>query len=181
MIANSNAERTSLAKVRAISGASPRGALSIFNRRLVCALGRSGRRALKREGDGATPVGLWRVREAFYRPDRQQRPLTSLPLRAIRRGWGWCDAPNDRNYNRLVRLPYPASTELLWRDDGLYDLIIVLGYNDLPRRRCAGSAIFVHVASPGYAPTEGCITLSVNDIRWFLEKSCSNTAVRVMP
>ena len=138
--------------------------------RLPCALGRSGRRALKREGDGATPVGAWPIREAFYRADRLRRPRTAIPLRAIRRNWGWCDAPADRNYNRFVRLPYPVSAESLWRDDGAYDIIVVLGYNDHPRRRGGGSAIFVHLARPGYTPTEGCVALSMRDLRLLLTK-----------
>jgi L,D-peptidoglycan transpeptidase YkuD (ErfK/YbiS/YcfS/YnhG family) len=83
-----------------------------------------------------------------------------LPVRAIGRGDGWCDASADRNYNRLVRHPYPASAEQLWREDGLYDIVIVLGYNERPRVRGRGSAIFMHVASLGYTPTAGCIALT---------------------
>jgi L,D-peptidoglycan transpeptidase YkuD (ErfK/YbiS/YcfS/YnhG family) len=115
---------------------------------------------LKREGDGATPSGRWALREVLYRPDRGMRPRTGLPLHAIGEQDGWCDCPADRNYNRRVRLPYPASAERLCREDGLYDVIVVLGYNDRPRGRGRGSAIFMHVARPGYAPTEGCIALA---------------------
>ena len=83
-----------------------------------------------------------------------------LPARAIRPDDGWCDASADRNYNRPVRHPYSASAERLWRSDGLYDLVVVLAYNERPRVRGRGSAIFMHVARPGYAPTEGCIALA---------------------
>jgi len=82
-----------------------------------------------------------------------------LPVRPIDRDYGWCDAPGDRNYNRLVRHPYPASAERLWRPDALYDVVVVLDHNVRPRVRGHGSAIFMHVARPGYAPTEGCIAL----------------------
>jgi L,D-peptidoglycan transpeptidase YkuD (ErfK/YbiS/YcfS/YnhG family) len=125
-----------------------------------CALGRAGCRARKREGDGATPVGRWPMLRVLYRPDRVPRPRTKLPARPIRESDGWCDAPADRNYNRPVRLPYPASAEAMWRHDGLYDLVVVLDYNVRPRLRGRGSAIFMHVAKPGYAPTEGCIALA---------------------
>jgi L,D-peptidoglycan transpeptidase YkuD (ErfK/YbiS/YcfS/YnhG family) len=81
-------------------------------------------------------------------------------VRAIRERDGWCDASADRNYNRPVRHPYPASAERLWRADGLYDIVVVLDCNDRPRVRGRGSAIFMHVAKPGYAPTEGCIALA---------------------
>jgi L,D-peptidoglycan transpeptidase YkuD (ErfK/YbiS/YcfS/YnhG family) len=95
----------------------------------------------------------------LYRPDRLLRPQARLPLATIRPNAGWCDAPGDPNYNRAVAHPYPASAERLWRKDGLYDVIAVLGYNDRPRVRGRGSAIFLHVAASGYPPTEGCIAL----------------------
>lgn len=119
---------------------------------------------MKREGDGATPIGQWPVRQVFYRADRLPRPRTALPLRRIHRRDGWCDAPADRNYNRPVSHPYPASAEEMWRKDELYDLVVVLGYNDRPRRRGAGSAIFMHVARDDLKPTAGCVALRRADI-----------------
>ncbi|WP_290980440.1 L,D-transpeptidase family protein [Hyphomicrobium sp.] len=132
--------------------------------RLPCALGRSGMRALKREGDGATPLGRFPVRQIMVRSGVKP-PLSVLKTRAIRRNDGWCDSPCDRNYNRPVKLPYPASAERLWRGDGLYDVVVVLAYNDVPRVRNRGSAIFMHIARPDFAPTEGCIALRERDLR----------------
>lgn len=134
------------------------------------ALGRGGTAtaAAKREGDGITPSGRYRLRWVYYRADREAAPRTLLPVRAIDPGDGWCDAPDDPLYNRPVRLPYPASCEHLWRNDGLYDLIVVLGHNDAPVVAGAGSAIFLHVARPDYAPTEGCVALAVADLRALL-------------
>src|SRR5262245_43476871 len=130
-----------------------------------CALGRAGSRVVKREGDGATPIGRWRVGEVFYRMDRLRRPRTQLPVRPLRRLDGWCDAVGDRNYNRPVRHPYAASAEKLWRSDSLYDLILTLNHNTRPRVQGHGSAIFLHVAGPGYPTTAACIFCR-----------CSNTA-----
>lgn len=124
-----------------------------------CALGAGGLRALKREGDGGTPVGRLRLCHVLYRPDRIGRPRTALPVSAIRPQAGWCDDPGDRNYNRPVTLPYRGRAERLWRDDGLYDLLVVLDHNERPRIKGRGSAIFLHVARPGHTPTEGCIAL----------------------
>jgi L,D-peptidoglycan transpeptidase YkuD (ErfK/YbiS/YcfS/YnhG family) len=121
-------------------------------------------RPLKKEGDGATPLGVWPIVQAFYRPDRLRRPTTPLPIQALRPDFGWCDAARDRNYNRKVTLPYPASAETLWREDRLYDLLAVLDYNIAPRVRGRGSAIFLHAARPGYAPTEGCIALKLEHL-----------------
>ncbi|MGZ8995578.1 MAG: L,D-transpeptidase family protein [Rhodospirillales bacterium] len=129
-----------------------------------CAIGRGGIRPDKREGDGATPSGRFPLREAFYRPDRLAPPSTRLALRALAEADGWCDDPADAAYNRLVRLPHPARCEQLWRADALYDLLIVVGYNDAPVKRGRGSAIFIHVAAPGYTPTEGCVALALPDL-----------------
>jgi L,D-peptidoglycan transpeptidase YkuD (ErfK/YbiS/YcfS/YnhG family) len=115
------------------------------------------------EGDGITPVGAYAVREIFYRADRIAKPVTTLPLRATQENDGWCDAPDDPNYNRWVALPYRASAEHLWREDHLYDLVVVLGYNDDPVVPGKGSAIFLHLAKPGYSATQGCVALAYDD------------------
>ena len=127
-------------------------------------IGRSGISPAKREGDGATPAGAFPLRAVLYRPDRLDRPRTSLPVSEIRPDDGWCDDPASPDYNRPVRLPHAAACETLWRDDGLYDLLIVAGYNDDPVVAGAGSAIFVHVAAPGGGPTEGCVALKKPDL-----------------
>ena len=132
--------------------------------RLRCAIGRRGVSAQKREGDGATPVGTFAMRQLLYRPDRESRPQTALPYAALEPDDGWCDAPDDPAYNRPVLLPYPASAEHLWRDDRIYDLIVVLGYNDDPVVPGQGSAIFLHLAGPDFAPTAGCVALAHADL-----------------
>ncbi len=147
-----------------------RGVIELGPMRMPCALGRAGIRQRKREGDGGTPAGQWRLITVFYRPDRRIRPSTGLPVRPIGANDGWCDAPGDRNYNRAVRLPYPASHEKISREDSLYDIVVVLDYNIRPRRRGAGSAIFMHVARPGYMPTEGCIALKAEHLARLLTR-----------
>jgi len=115
----------------------------------------------KREGDLASPAGVWPLRQAFYRPDKfAAPPQTRLPLTPLSPELGWCDASADPAYNRLVALPYPASAERLWREDGVYDLIVVLGYNDDPPTPGAGSAIFWHLARPDWRGTEGCVAIT---------------------
>ncbi len=104
-------------------------------------------------------MGAWACAKVFYRPDKLKRPPTPLHTEPLRGNFGWCDAPGDRNYNRQVALPYAASAENLWRPDHLYDVIVVLDYNMRPRSRGRGSAIFLHVARPSLAPTEGCIAM----------------------
>lgn len=150
--------------VRGLSRRRLTGTIELGSLRFACALGRSGRATLKREGDGATPLGCFGIVGVRYRADRRRRPYTGLPVRPIAAGDGWCDAPLDRNYNRAVRLPYPASTERMCRDDALYDIVLVLDHNTRPRVRGAGSAIFMHVARPGLLPTEGCIALPIEQL-----------------
>ena len=144
-----------------------------------CALGRTGRRALKREGDGATPRGNFRLEWVYYRPDRCPRPRTGLAVRTIAPDAGWCDAPADRNYNRPICHPYPASAENMWRSDGLYDVVVVLDCNRRPRIRSCGSAIFMHVARPGLTPTEGCIALRRPDLLRLLATLKRGARIRI--
>ncbi|MBU6371828.1 MAG: hypothetical protein KJS97_03800 [Alphaproteobacteria bacterium] len=129
-----------------------------------CAIGKGGVRpaAEKREGDGASPIGLWSLKRVLYRPDRVERPRTGLPVAEIAPNDGWCDAPDDPAYNRPVTLPYPASAENLWRDDHVYDVIVILGHNDDPVVPGAGSAIFWHLARPDFRPTEGCVAVPLD-------------------
>ncbi len=133
-----------------------------------CALGRSGIGAVKREGDGVTPAGAFPLRRVMYRSDRLQAPETGLAVRAIDPSDGWCDDPRDIRYNQLVRLPCDAGHERLWRDDGLYDLLAVIGYNDDPIEAGLGSAIFLHVARPDCGPTEGCVAVTLSDLQAIL-------------
>ena len=159
----------------------PRGWLSWPGARVRCALGRAGvcAAAGKREGDGRTPAGSWPIRRVLWRPDRGRAPATSLPASAIDPHDGWCDAPADPAYNRPVRLPYPASAERMWRDDGVYDLVVELGYNDDPVIAGAGSAIFLHLARPDYSPTEGCVAVSEADLRQLLRVARVGDAIEI--
>ena len=144
-----------------------------------CALGRGGIRTDKQEGDGATPVGVLPLRRVFYRADRVAPPACRLPVEPLSPADGWCDDPADAAYNKRVTLPHPARHETLWREDGLYDLVGVLGWNDAPVVRGRGSAIFLHLARPDLAPTEGCIALAERDLRAAL--AAGLTAIEVLP
>lgn len=143
----------------------PDGRLELSGKTWRCALGKGGIVTDKREGDGATPVGTFALRRVLYRPDRlPQAPRTALPVAPLDPADGWCDDPAHADYNRPVRLPHPARHEVMWRDDGVYDVVVVLGHNDDPPLPGKGSAIFMHVARPGYLPTEGCIALALPDL-----------------
>lgn len=144
-----------------------------------CAIGPGGIAIKGGEGDGITPRGIWPVREIFYRADRIAKPDTAFPVRAIQKDDGWCDAPGDPNYNRLVKLPYPASAENMWREDHLYDLVLVLGYNDDPVVAGKGSAIFLHLAREGYSHTHGCVALDYPDALAALEQLRPGDAIQI--
>jgi L,D-peptidoglycan transpeptidase YkuD (ErfK/YbiS/YcfS/YnhG family) len=142
----------------------PTGWLVLQNHVFRAALGRAGVAVHKREGDGATPSGILPLRRVLYRLDRLPPPDCAVPIEPISDSDGWCDDPLHRDYNRPVRLPHEARCEELWRQDGLYDVAAVLGWNDAPVERGRGSAIFLHVARQGYGPTEGCVALALVDL-----------------
>ncbi len=141
------------------------------------ALGRGGVRADKLEGDGATPAALLPLRRVLYRADRGPPPSCALAREPIAPSDGWCDDAGHPDYNRMVSLPHPARHEMLWRRDGLYDIIGVLGWNDSPPDRGRGSAIFLHVATADYAPTAGCVTLAAADLRTVLAQGLTSLLV----
>lgn len=125
----------------------------------ICTLGPAGVQAAKHEGDGATPAGIYPLRAVCYRADRIEKPSSTLPVHQIQKHDGWCDAPDDPSYNRPVNLPYPASAEHMWRDDPVYDLVVILGHNDDPPVPGRGSAVFLHIANSAFGPTEGCVAI----------------------
>ena len=163
--------------------ANSRGLFQAGDRLVSCAIGRRGLASAqdKREGDGISPIGVWPLRSLLYRPDRGEVPQTALPRRAITPQDGWCDDPGHPDYNRLITLPFAASHEILWREDGLYDLVVVLGHNDDPPVAPLGSAIFLHLAKPDYAPTEGCIALARPDLEAVLALARPGDALEIGP
>jgi L,D-peptidoglycan transpeptidase YkuD (ErfK/YbiS/YcfS/YnhG family) len=159
------------------------GNFELGGRTSRCALGPNGVVAAeeKREGDGKSPLGVWPIRRVLFRPDRGPAPQTTLPLAPIAPSDGWCDDPNDPAYNRPVALPYPASAEALWREDAVYDVIVVLGHNDDPPVPGLGSAIFLHLAKPGFPPTQGCIAITHADMEEVLKLAAPGDAVEIAP
>ena len=151
--------------------------------RMRVALGRSGSRADKYEGDGATPSGILALRRVLYRADRlalADRGVlagASLPSASIARCDGWCDDPDHGDYNTAVTLPHGARHERLWREDELYDIVGVLGWNDDPVVRGRGSAIFLHLAANEFTPTEGCLALAKPDLLVLLGAGLSEIEV----
>lgn len=158
------------------------GRFQLGLRNTRCALGKHGviDASEKREGDGKSPLGVWPIRRLLYRPDKGGPPDTRLPVKAMERDDGWCDDPRDPAYNRAVKLPHPASAEQMWRDDDLYDLVCVLAHNDDPPVPGLGSAIFMHLARPDWAPTEGCVALTRDDMLALLSQARLGDAVAIV-
>lgn len=135
------------------------GLLSFDGRVMTCALGKGGIAARKREGDGATPIGRFHTCAMVYRRDRTAAVGGTLPRRPVRPDDGWIDDPYSARYNLHTRLPCPVSHESLMRDDGLYDVVVMIDHNVRPRVRGLGSAVFLHCAREGLTPTAGCVAL----------------------
>ena len=150
--------------VQADSADSALGWATLGDRRWRCVVGAGGIREDKVEGDGATPVGEFPLRRIYFRNDRLVLPKVRLPARPIGEHDGWCDDPRSPAYNRLVRVPNEWSHEKMWREDGLYDLVVVVGYNDDPPEGEWGSAIFLHIARDDMSPTRGCIAFARADL-----------------
>lgn len=157
----------------------PAGSLLWQDKSYPCAIGAGGVRMDKREGDGATPTGCMPLRRVLFRPDRMETPRTVLPVSPLTPRDGWCDDPADPLYNQPIRQPFAGGYEILWRTDSVYDLIVVLGYNDSPVMTGKGSAIFMHVARPDFGPTRGCIALAREGLEEILSTCDARTRLCV--
>jgi L,D-peptidoglycan transpeptidase YkuD (ErfK/YbiS/YcfS/YnhG family) len=151
------------------------GILQVGHMHFPCLLGKNGKTFRKREGDGKSPIGKWRLEQLYYRPDKIVRPRTSVNCKAMKSNDGWCDAAGHGRYNRHVTLPFKSSHENLWRNDQAYDLIATTNHNMRPRMQGGGSAIFLHVINRGSIGTEGCIALSEEHLRIVLGMCRRNT------
>ena len=163
--------------VRARAGARTRGWLLAGPLAVPVALGRGGIKANKREGDGGTPRGTFRPRRLWWRADRHARPMTQLPVRRIRPDDGWCEDPADRRYNQPIKVPHGRAGDRLRRDDRLYDFIVEIDHNTRPRVAGRGSAVFLHVAREGFAPTAGCVALRADALRRLLKRIGARTRI----
>lgn len=144
------------------------GLFTYNDKTIPCCLGRSGLTDDKKEGDGATPIGTFKLLYGFHRQDRITLPHSRLSFSAIQTDDGWCDAPENEQYNALIKLPFDASHEIMMRKDRLYDVCIVLDYNIKPAVSGLGSAIFFHQTSPEQKPTEGCVAIDPEHMREIL-------------
>jgi L,D-peptidoglycan transpeptidase YkuD (ErfK/YbiS/YcfS/YnhG family) len=165
--------------VRRKSGDPRRGWLTAGGMALPVALGRGGIKANKREGDGATPRGRFRLKQLWWRADRHPRPPTLLPARRIKPDDGWCEDPADRHYNQRVTVPPGSKADRLRRADNLYDFIVELDHNTRPRVAGRGSAVFIHAARPGFQPTAGCVALQLPVLRRLLARVGPRTQIIV--
>ncbi|MDC7683039.1 L,D-transpeptidase family protein [Asticcacaulis sp. BYS171W] len=158
------------------------GFLVLNSDKVRCALGKGGviPAADKREGDLRSPLGMWPLKYVFYRPDRLPVPETVLPVKALSPDDGWCDDAGSESYNQHVKLPFDGSHEKLWREDGVYDIVCVLGHNDDPPVKGLGSAIFLHLAREDYSGTEGCVALSQAHLLELLKSADAETYVEIV-
>ncbi len=173
--------RKALATIRVSPrpGRRSQGWLRAGSATMPVALGRGGIRANKREGDGGTPRGTFRPVRLWWRADRLPRPRTLLPVRRIGPADAWCEDPADRRYNRPFRRSANEPGDRLRRDDHLYDLIIEIDHNMRPRIAGRGSAVFIHLARPAFAPTAGCVALRRGDLQRLLARLSRNTRILI--
>ena len=143
-----------------------------------CSIGKNGLKKKKLEGDNCTPIGTFSLGPVYYRDDRVDKPDTKLKILKISKQMGWCDDPDNINYNKEIKLNKKIRAEKLYRIDKIYDIIIVINYNTRKIIKNKGSAIFIHVTN-NYKPTKGCIALSLNDIEILLKILKKNSKIKI--
>ena len=140
------------------------GYLIFKNYKFRCSLGKNGISNKKKEGDGITPRGTFKLTKLFYREDKIKNIRTNIKRVKIKKNMGLCDDPKSKFYNKLVKLPSKFSHEKLYRKDNIYNIAVVLDYNLNPIIKNKGSAIFIHVAKKNYKATQGCIGLKQKEL-----------------
>ncbi len=155
------------------------GYLKYKNLKFRCALGKGGVKKKTMEGDNITPKGIFKIIKIYYRPDKIKKIKTLIKKIKIKKNMGWCDDPSSRFYNKLVNLPTKYTHEKLYRNDSLYDLIVVLSYNTNPIIKNKGSAIFIHIAKNSYKKTKGCIALKKEHLIEIISKIKKNTKIKI--
>jgi L,D-peptidoglycan transpeptidase YkuD (ErfK/YbiS/YcfS/YnhG family) len=135
-------------------------------------LGPTGLSAHKREGDGATPAGSYRLGATVYgiAPD----PGVRLAYHRLVCGDWWDEDPGSPGYNTFrhvtcgTRPAFRGASEALWRISPQYRYFAVIEYNAHPVVPGRGSAIFLHVSTG--RPTAGCVSLPESQLlrllRW---------------
>ena len=148
--------------------------------KIKCAIGKRGIGVKKKEGDLITPKGSYKIKSIFFRPDKVKNLHTKLKKRAINKRMGWCDDPQSKDYNKLVRLPFKFNFEKLYRSDSIYDIFFVLNFNTNPIKKNKGSAIFIHIAKKSFSSTKGCVAIKKSDIKMLAKKISKNTLVKII-
>ena len=119
--------------------------LTFNNYKAKCSVGKRGIGLKRKEGDLITPKGKYKIKYVMYRKDRV-KIQSKIKKIIIKKEMGWCDDPNSRHYNKIIKLPSSYKYEKLYKKENIYDIIIVLNYNMDPIVKNKGSAIFIHVA-----------------------------------
>ena len=148
--------------------------------KVKCAIGKKGIGYKKKEGDLITPIGTYKIKYILYRKDRIKKIQSRLKKIIIKNNMGWCDDPKSKKYNQLVKLPNNYSHEKLFRKENLYDILLVLNFNMRPIKLNKGSAIFIHIARKNFEKTEGCITISKNNLIKIVKDLKPNTIVKIV-
>jgi L,D-peptidoglycan transpeptidase YkuD (ErfK/YbiS/YcfS/YnhG family) len=155
------------------------GYLKYKNFKFRCSLGKGGIKKKVKEGDNITPKGIFKITKVYYRADRIKKIKTSIKIIKIKRNMGWCDDSKSKYYNKQIKLPTNYTHEKLYRNDNLYDLIVVLNYNSNPVIKNKGSAIFIHIARSSYKKTKGCIALKKGDLIKLISQIKKNIRIKI--
>ena len=147
--------------------------------KVKCAIGKRGIGKKRREGDLITPKGLFKIKKVYFRRDKVRGLETKFSMKAITKNMGWCNDPKSNKYNQLIKYPFAFNAEKLYRNDNIYDIVIVLNFNSRPVKKNKGSAIFLHVAKRKYKPTEGCVAIKKNELKKLLKLITLQTRIKI--
>jgi len=156
------------------------GFLTFYKNKFKCSVGKNGFTRNKAEGDLKTPIGNFKIIKCFYRSDRVKDIQSKLKFIDITKKMGWCDDVSSKFYNKQVDTSLVRRHEKLFRRDSLYDIVLVLNYNTEPIKKFKGSAIFFHIATKNFSPTQGCIGLEKNKLLKLVKYIDDRTQIKII-
>ena len=145
---------------------------------LQCSIGKNGIKSKKKEGDKCTPKGVFSLGKLYYRADKVKKPTTKISTKIIKKNMGWCDDVTSKFYNKEIKINKNIKHEKLYRNDHVYDYLIVINYNTKKIKPGKGSAIFLHLTK-NYKKTLGCVAVKKKDFLIILKLITKNTRIKI--
>ncbi len=130
---------------------------------------RENQKPLKKEGDGKSPAGIFRLSQVFGYLSSDRVQDLKMPYIPITDEWICVDDPHSKHYNQIIRQNHVGekdwqSAEWMAQVGNPYRWGIVVDHNREPITPGCGSCIFLHIWDGPQVGTSGCTAMKDEDM-----------------